>query len=29
MDFCWLVFERGWEGPAELRWLHRDGSEAR
>jgi hypothetical protein len=27
-DFCWLVFERGWEGPAELQWLHRDGSEA-
>ena len=24
-DFCWLVFERGWEGPAELRWLRRDG----
>jgi hypothetical protein len=28
MDFCWLVFERGWEGHAELRRLHRDGSEA-
>jgi hypothetical protein len=25
VDFCWAVFERGWSGPAELRWLHRDG----
>jgi hypothetical protein len=24
MDFCWLVWERGHEGPAELRWLRRD-----
>jgi hypothetical protein len=23
-DFCWLIFEKGWEGSAELRWLHRD-----
>jgi len=23
-DFCWLIFERGWEGPAEPDWLHRD-----
>lgn len=28
MDFCWLVFERGYEGTPELRWLHRDGSPA-
>ena len=25
VDFCWLVFERGHQGPAELRWLYRDG----
>jgi hypothetical protein len=24
VDFCWLVFERGHQGPAELCWLHRD-----
>jgi hypothetical protein len=24
MDFCWLVFERGYQGPTELRWLRRD-----
>ena len=24
-DFCWLIFERGWDGTAELRWLYRDG----
>jgi hypothetical protein len=24
-DFCWLVFERGYQGPAELCGLHRDG----
>jgi hypothetical protein len=23
-DFCWLVFERGFEGCREIRWLHRD-----
>jgi hypothetical protein len=23
-DFCWLIFERGWEGPRDLDWLHRD-----
>jgi len=24
MDFCWLIWERGHEGAAELRWLRRD-----
>lgn len=24
MDYCWLVWERGHEGAAELRWLYRD-----
>ncbi|TAI61591.1 hypothetical protein [Bradyrhizobium sp. Leo170] len=24
-DFCWLVWSRDHVGPAELRWLHRDG----
>jgi hypothetical protein len=24
-DFCWLVWSRGHIGPAELRWLRRDG----
>ncbi len=24
MDFCWLVWQRGYTGSAELRWLHRD-----
>lgn len=24
MDYCWLVWERGHEGPAEIRWLRRD-----
>jgi hypothetical protein len=24
MDFCWLVFEQGYVGAPELRWLHRD-----
>jgi hypothetical protein len=24
VDFCWLVFEHGYSGPAELRWLRRD-----
>jgi hypothetical protein len=23
-DFCWLVFERGYRGRPEIRWLHRD-----
>lgn len=23
-DFCWLVFERGYIGTPELKWLHRD-----
>lgn len=25
MDYCWLVWEHGWTGSAELRWLRRDG----
>jgi hypothetical protein len=25
VDFCWLVFERGYSGFPELRWLHREG----
>ena len=25
VDFCWLVFEHGHTGPAEVRWLRRDG----
>ncbi len=25
-DFCWLVFEQGFEGHPETRWLHRDGN---
>jgi hypothetical protein len=24
VDFCWLIFESGFTGPAELGWLHRD-----
>ena len=24
MDFCWLVWIKGYAGPAELRWLRRD-----
>lgn len=24
MDFCWLVWERGYEGAPDLRWLRRD-----
>jgi hypothetical protein len=24
VDFCWLVFERGYNGYPETRWLHRD-----
>jgi hypothetical protein len=27
VDFCWLVFERGYGGTPELRWLYRDGVE--
>jgi len=23
-DFCWLVFEHGYEGVPEMKWLHRD-----
>jgi hypothetical protein len=25
-DFCWLIFERGYTGPPEARWLFRDPS---
>jgi hypothetical protein len=25
VDFCWMVWERGYEGHSELRWLRRDG----
>jgi hypothetical protein len=25
VDFCWLIFERGYSGFPELRWLHREG----
>lgn len=25
MDFCWIVWERGYQGAPELRWLNRDG----
>jgi hypothetical protein len=25
MDFCWLVWERGYAGAAEVQWLRRDG----
>jgi hypothetical protein len=24
VDFCWLVFDHGYAGEAEVRWLHRD-----
>jgi hypothetical protein len=24
VDFCWLVFEHGYSGIAEVRWLHRE-----
>lgn len=27
MDFCWLVWLRGYEGSPEIRWLHRDGAQ--
>jgi hypothetical protein len=23
-DYCWLVFEHGYNGQPEMRWLHRD-----
>ena len=23
-DFCWLLFERDYEGEPQIRWLHRD-----
>lgn len=26
MDYCWLVWEQGWTGHAEIRWLYRDGN---
>jgi len=26
VDFCWLVWEQGFAGAPELRWLHRDGT---
>lgn len=26
VDFCWLIFERGYAGNPELGWLHRDGA---
>jgi hypothetical protein len=26
-DFVWLVWEHGYIGPPELRWLHRDGGD--
>lgn len=25
-DFCWLVWERGWDRAPELKWLHRDSA---
>jgi hypothetical protein len=28
MDFCWLVFEHGYDGEPKARWLHRDGDAA-
>jgi hypothetical protein len=24
-DFCWLVWEHGYQGKLEIGWLHRDG----
>lgn len=24
MDYCWLVWDRGYQGAAEIRWLYRD-----
>lgn len=29
VDFCWLVWLRGYEGAPELKWLHREGAAAR
>jgi hypothetical protein len=29
VDFCWLIFEHGCSGEAEVRWLHRDTRGAR
>lgn len=26
MDYCWLVWEAGYEGEAEIKWLRRDGA---
>jgi hypothetical protein len=26
VEHCWLIFERGYQGPIELCWLRRDGS---
>lgn len=28
-DFCWLIFERGFEGAPSIRWLHRDKEKQR
>lgn len=27
-DFCWLIWERGYVGAPEVKWLHRDGAAA-
>ena len=27
VDYCWLVFERGYDGHPEMRWLRRDGGD--
>ena len=24
-DFCWLVFDKGYQGEPFVNWLHRDG----
>jgi hypothetical protein len=24
-EFCWLIFQQGWTGSSELKWLRRDG----
>jgi hypothetical protein len=29
VDFCWLVWEHGYRGAPELRWLHRDAPASR
>lgn len=26
VDYCWLVFQQGWQGHAETRWLRRDAA---